>query len=108
MARATRPIFLNLMQRQMPVGALTSIGHRLTGVLLAMGVPLNVYFLYLSLHSEQTFAAMMRLLSYPAIKSVVFVLVWTLAHHFLTSSPSCVPGVGKSPGAGLQSDFRGE
>jgi len=83
MARSSRPIFLSLMQIQMPVGALTSIGHRLTGVLLAAGVPFSLYFLYLSLHSEQTFAVMMSWLSYPAIKGVMFVLVWALAHHLL-------------------------
>lgn len=83
MARSSRPVFLNPMQIRMPVGALTSIGHRLTGVLLAAGVPFSLYFLYLSLHSEQTFAAMMDWLSYPAVKAVLFVLVWALAHHLL-------------------------
>lgn len=83
MARSSRPVFLNPMQIRMPVGALTSIGHRLTGVLLAAGVPFSLYFLYLSLHSEQTFAVMMGWLSYPAVKGVMFVLVWALAHHLL-------------------------
>jgi succinate dehydrogenase cytochrome b556 subunit len=46
MTRQSRPVFLNLMQIQMPVGALTSIGHRITGVLLAVGVPLSLYLLY--------------------------------------------------------------
>ncbi len=44
MARSSRPVFLNLMQIQMTVGALTSIGHRLTGALLAAGVPFSLYF----------------------------------------------------------------
>jgi succinate dehydrogenase / fumarate reductase cytochrome b subunit len=83
MARSPRPVFLNLMQIQMPVGALTSIGHRLTGVLLAAGVPFSLYFLYLSLHSEETFAAMTGWLSYPAVKGVIVALVWALAHHLL-------------------------
>lgn len=83
MAQSSRPVFLNLMQIQMPVGALTSIGHRLTGVLLAAGLPFSLYLLYLSLHSEETFAAMMAWLSYPAVKGVVIVLIWALAHHLL-------------------------
>ncbi len=41
MARA--PVFLDLMQIQMPVGALTSIGHRITGILLAAKVLVGVY-----------------------------------------------------------------
>ena len=44
MARSTRPVFLNLTQIRMPVGALTSIGHRVTGVLLAASVPVGVFF----------------------------------------------------------------
>lgn len=83
MAQSSRPVFLNLMQIQMPVGALTSIGHRLTGVLLAAGLPFSLYLLYLSLHSEETFATMMAWLSYPAVKGVVIVLIWALAHHLL-------------------------
>lgn len=43
MARSTRPVFLNLTQIRMPVGALTSIGHRVTGVLLAASVPVCVF-----------------------------------------------------------------
>lgn len=37
--RAPRPVFFNLMRIHMPVGALTSITHRLTGILLALGIP---------------------------------------------------------------------
>lgn len=33
----SRPIFCNLLQIQMPVGALTTIMHRITGILLALG-----------------------------------------------------------------------
>ena len=37
-----RPVSFNLMQIQMPVGAITSItsiAHRVTGVVLALGLP---------------------------------------------------------------------
>ena len=40
-----RPAFFNLVQIQMPVGALTSITHRVTGILLALGIPYGVYLL---------------------------------------------------------------
>lgn len=83
MSKSSRPVFLNLMQIQMPVGALTSIGHRVTGVLLALGLPFGLYLFYLSLNSEETFATMMGWLSHPAIHGVVIILVWALAHHLL-------------------------
>ena len=83
MARATRPFFLNPMQIQMPVGALSSIVHRATGILLAASVPFAVYLLDLSLRSEHTFAAVTSLFARPAVKGVALVLIWALAHHAL-------------------------
>ena len=50
--RSRRPVFLDLMRIQMPVGALTSIGHRISGVVLAASVPATVYLLGLSLRDE--------------------------------------------------------
>ena len=58
--RSTRPVFLNLTQIRMPVGALTSIGHRITGMLLAAGVPVGVFLLDRSLQDEQGFADVCR------------------------------------------------
>lgn len=83
MSRSRRPIFLDLLQIQMPVGALTSIGHRVTGVLLAMSVPVAVYLLDLSLRNEKGFAQVMDWINSWAFKSAVIVLVWALAHHVL-------------------------
>ena len=51
-----RPIFFNLMQIQMPVGALTSITHRVTGIFLAISVPFGIYLLDLSLQGPQSYA----------------------------------------------------
>lgn len=83
MKHSSRPVFLNLLQIQMPVGALTSFMHRVTGVLLAASVPLAVYLLELSLRSEQGFDDATRLFGHPAFKAVVFILLWALAHHML-------------------------
>lgn len=35
-------MFSNLLQIQIPVGALTCITHRVTGILLALGIPFSV------------------------------------------------------------------
>jgi succinate dehydrogenase / fumarate reductase, cytochrome b subunit len=83
MARSSRPMFLNPMRIQMPVGALSSILHRATGVLLAASVPLAVYLLDLSLRSEQTFTAVTSLFALAPVKVVALVLIWALAHHAL-------------------------
>ena len=83
MARSSRPVFLNPMQIQMPVGAWASIGHRVAGVLLAAGVPVSVYLLDLSLRSEQAFADVSALFEHLAVKGVAVVLLWALSHHLL-------------------------
>ena len=83
MTRSTRPVFLNLTQIRMPVGALTSIGHRVTGVLLAAGVPVGAYLLDRSLQDEQGFVDVAGLLRHGAVKVALVLLIWALAHHVL-------------------------
>lgn len=39
MTRRPPPVFLNPKQIRMPVGALTSIGHRISGMVLAASAP---------------------------------------------------------------------
>ncbi len=83
MSRSPRPVFLNPLQIQMPVGAWTSIGHRLTGILLAIAVPVSVYLLDLSLRSEQGFLHVDALFDHIAVKAGVVILLWALSHHLL-------------------------
>ncbi len=67
----------------MPVGALTSIGHRLSGIVLATSVPLGVWLLALSLRDEQAYAEVTCLLGHPALRATLAIVAWALAHHVL-------------------------
>lgn len=78
-----RAVFFNLAQIQMPVGAVTSITHRITGVLLAVGIPFSVYILDQSLHSPQSYARVLELFDLWIFKVVTLVFIWALAHHLL-------------------------
>jgi succinate dehydrogenase / fumarate reductase cytochrome b subunit len=78
-----RPVFLNLAQIRMPVGAVTSITHRISGVMLAVGVPFGIYVLAQSLRSEQSYAWAVSLFDQSAFRTVAIVFVWALAHHLL-------------------------
>jgi succinate dehydrogenase / fumarate reductase, cytochrome b subunit len=82
-ATKRRPVFFNLMQIQMPVGALTSIVHRVTGVLLAISVPFGIYLLDLSLQDPHRYAQVTSLFDNRAFRAAAIVLVWVLAHHLL-------------------------
>lgn len=94
MARSSRPMFLNPMRIQMPVGALASIAHRASGVLLAASIPFDVYLLDLSLRSEQAFTQVTSWFALPAVKAVALVLVWALAHHALAGIRHLLTDIG--------------
>ena len=80
---ASRPRFLNLLLIRMPVGALTSIGHRLSGVLLFLSIPLAAFLLDLSLQGPDGFEQAAQWLAAPALRLVELPIAWSLAHHFL-------------------------
>jgi len=83
MSSRRRPVFLNPLQIKLPVGAITSIGHRVSGVLLAVGAPAGLYLLALSLRSERGFEDALKLLASVPVKCAGVLLVWALAHHVL-------------------------
>lgn len=78
-----RPRFLNLLLIRMPVGALTSLGHRVSGILLFLALPLAAFLLDLSLQSPEGFERAGQLLHSPLLRAVEIVVVWSLAHHLL-------------------------
>jgi succinate dehydrogenase / fumarate reductase cytochrome b subunit len=78
-----RPVFFNLMQIQMPVGAITSITHRITGIILALGIPLDIYLLGMSLQGPQGYARAASLFGNFAFKLLALLFIWALAHHVL-------------------------
>ena len=81
--KTRRPVFLNLVQIQMPVGALTSITHRVTGILLTLGIPFSIYILDQSLRSPEYYTWLIGLFDKWTFKAPAIVLIWALAHHLL-------------------------
>jgi len=82
-SKTRRPVFFNLLQIQMPVGALTSITHRVTGILLALGIPFSIYILDQSLRSPESYTWLISLFDTWTFKAPAIVLIWALAHHLL-------------------------
>jgi succinate dehydrogenase / fumarate reductase cytochrome b subunit len=79
----SRPKFFTLTQVQMPVGALTSIAHRISGILLALSVPLGIYLLKLSLQSPEGYEQAAKLFSQWEVKILAISFIWSLTHHLL-------------------------
>lgn len=78
-----RPVFLNLARIHLPVTAVLSIGHRISGVLMVLMVPLIAYLLDLSLSGEEGFAAVLGLFRHDLFQVLVVLGVWVFTHHFL-------------------------
>jgi succinate dehydrogenase / fumarate reductase cytochrome b subunit len=94
MVPASRPVFLHLTQIKMPVGALTSIAHRISGLVLAAGVPAALYLLAVSLRSEEGFAHAHAVVRLVPAKLAAIVLAWALARHLLAGMRHMLTDVG--------------
>jgi succinate dehydrogenase / fumarate reductase cytochrome b subunit len=75
------PVFLNLFRIRFPVGAVTSIAHRLSGLLLFLSFPVLVYWLDLSLRGPEGFTDARAWLDCAGVRLASAVLVWSLLHH---------------------------
>jgi len=83
MNKPVAPIFLNLMQIRMPVTAIVSILHRLSGLLLFLALPLFIYVLQESLRNQESFTALIAQLDSFEAKAILAVLLWGFFHHLL-------------------------
>jgi len=78
-----RPVFLNLIKIRLPVTGVVSILHRITGILMALSIPLLIYLFDLSLRSPQGFAEAQQLLQTPLLKLILTGGAWALGHHLI-------------------------
>ncbi len=79
----TRPVFLNLLKIKLPLMGLVSIGHRITGVLLFLSIPVLLYLLGLSLSGEAGFAQAVTIIQSLTFKLFALLVIWSLMHHLL-------------------------
>jgi succinate dehydrogenase cytochrome b subunit len=82
--KSKRPVFLNLLKIRLPIGGVVSITHRITGVLLALLLPVALYFLALSLRDEAGFEMATRILQQPIAKVILLLGFWFFAQHFFS------------------------
>ncbi len=66
-----------------PVMALASITHRITGVVVFVGIAFGLYALDLSLSSEAGFGALVEMLGSPIGKIITFGILAALGYHFV-------------------------
>ena len=78
------PKFLNLLRIQFPVGAVTSIGHRISGVLLFVSLPLFVYLLDISLLNPEGYEKAAAILDNCWVRAGSVVIAWSMFHHLFS------------------------
>jgi succinate dehydrogenase / fumarate reductase cytochrome b subunit len=76
-----RPVFLDLARIRLPITALISIAHRITGIVLFLSIPFAIYLLGLSLSSQLEYNHVQGLLGHGLVKVLVIFILWALAHH---------------------------
>jgi len=80
--KSQRPLFLDLKRIHLPVMAVLSLGHRLTGVLMFLAIPFSAYLFSLSLSGSAGYAAVRSLFQQGGVRVLLILLLWALAHHF--------------------------
>ncbi len=76
-------IYLNLFLINFPITAMTSIIHRVTGVMLFLFFFIVLYLFKLSIESESSFLMISLLLQKFYIKLFLFLFLSSLLYHFL-------------------------
>lgn len=78
-----RPVNLDISTIKLPITAIVSILHRVSGVVLFAGVAVLLWLLDGSLASEEQFVALQETLTQPVWQIVVWAVVAALAYHMV-------------------------
>jgi succinate dehydrogenase / fumarate reductase cytochrome b subunit len=78
------PVYLNLFRIRFPVGAVTSIAHRISGVLLFLSLPVLIYLLELSLQSPAGYEKTISYINNCWFEAGLVLIVWSFMHHLLS------------------------
>jgi succinate dehydrogenase / fumarate reductase, cytochrome b subunit len=80
-AKKKRPLWYNVSPLNLPVPGLVSIFHRISGVVLFLGLIAFLYLLGLSLASESGYAQAADVLRHPIAKLLAIASIWAFLHH---------------------------
>jgi succinate dehydrogenase / fumarate reductase cytochrome b subunit len=99
MSNNARPLSPHLQVYRLPLAALLSILHRITGFGLALGAPLVVWWLFSISSGPESFAAFHDFTGSLIGQVMLFGWLYAFAYHFLNGLDVVVVGAG---GAGLR------
>jgi len=82
MQNAKRPKHLNLIKIKMPVTAVVSILHRVSGILLFLSIPYVIWLFASSVKNADGFQYIQTVLNSDCGKLISVILLWAIIHHF--------------------------
>jgi len=97
-----RPVNLDISTLELPLAALTSITHRVSGVIVFVGTAILLWLLDRSLGSEEGFNALLGSAQSPLMKFIVWGVLSALAYHMVAGVKHLLmdAGIGESREAG--------
>lgn len=78
-----RPVNLDISTIKLPIAAIVSILHRISGVFLFAGVAVLLWMLDASLASEEQFVALQETLTNPVWQVIIWAVLAALAYHLV-------------------------
>ena len=81
--KSQRPVNLDLRTIKLPITAITSILHRISGIIIFIGLVFMLYALSVSLGSEEGFADMKATLTSPLAKLIAWGILSALLYHLV-------------------------
>jgi succinate dehydrogenase / fumarate reductase, cytochrome b subunit len=82
MEKRNRPKNLNLFTIRLPINAIVSIMHRMSGMALFLMIPALLWALNASVQSAQTYVDLSLTLKHWLVKLLLVALSWAFFHHF--------------------------
>lgn len=76
-----RPVNLDISTISLPITALVSITHRVSGLVMLGGILVLLWMLDASLTSEQSFESLKETLSHPIALIIIWGILSALAYH---------------------------
>ncbi|MFC3853079.1 succinate dehydrogenase, cytochrome b556 subunit [Salinispirillum marinum] len=100
--KADRPVNLDLTTLSLPLSAITSILHRISGVFLFIGTAFMVWMLHKSLASPADFAAAQNVMEHGLAKFITWGLLSSLAYHLVAGIKHLImdTGIGETKEGG--------
>lgn len=99
----TRPVNLDISTIKLPLTAIVSILHRVSGVILFGVVAVLLWMLDASLASEESFAELQQMLTSPVCQVILWGCLAALAYHLVAGVRHLIMdvGIGESLEGGL-------